>query len=214
MGFLFATFVTYIVGSNHADLPSWGLVAVAVAVGIFCGLLTMFVTYCGLFLGGFGLGFFIGIAIFFIVETFYHVSIKWIPFGVLLGLSLIFSLLTLRWQKGFFIVATSIIGAALITVGVDYFIEEFVLINYAWQRIMAGDEKVDCWVSWVLLAVWPVMFILGNVVQFCKTGRSYTHRKSKFKLLCYMFFLYGSIWSFLGMVTGNRCRLLLKGFCS
>lgn len=177
LGFLFATFVTYIIGSNHADLPSWGLVAVAVAVGIFCGLLTMFVTYCGLFLGGFGLGFFIGIAIFFIVETFYHVSIKWIPFGVLLGLSLIFSLLTLRWQKGFFIVATSIIGAALITVGVDYFIEEFVLINYAWQRIMAGDEKVDCWVSWVLLAVWPVMFILGNVVQLCKTGRSYTHRK-------------------------------------
>jgi len=182
LGFLFATFVTYIIGSNHADLPSWGLVAVAVAVGIFCGLLTMFVTYCGLFLGGFGLGFFIGMALFFIVETFYHVSIKWIPFGVLLGLSLIFSLLTLRWQKGFFIVATSIIGAALITGGVDYFIEEFVLINYAWQRIMAGDEKVDCWVSWVILAIWPVLFILGNVVQFCKTGKSYTHKKSKFKL--------------------------------
>lgn len=137
----------------------------------------MFVTYCGLFLSGFGLGFFIGIALFFIVETFYHVSIKWIPFGVLLGLSLIFSLLTLRWQKGFFIVATSIIGAALITGGVDYFIEEFVLINYAWQRIMAGDEKVDCWVSWVILAIWPVLFILGNVVQFCKTGKSYTHKK-------------------------------------
>ena len=207
MGFLFATFVTYIIGSNHADLPSWGLVAVAVAVGIFCGLLTMFVTYCGLFLAGFGLGFFIGIAIFFIVETFYHVSIKWIPFGVLLGLSLIFSLLTLRWQKGFFIVATSIIGAALITVGVDYFIEEFVLINYAWQRIMAGDEKEDCWVSWVILAVWPVMFILGNVVQFCKTGRSYTHRKSKFKLCykCLSCMALVQCKSFLGMITGNRC---------
>ena len=142
----------------------------------------MFVTYCGLFLGGFGLGFFIGVAIFFIVETFYHVTIKWIPFGVLLGLSLIFGLLTLRWQKGFFIVATSLIGAAMVTGGVDYFIEEFVLINYTWQRIMAGDLKIECWVTWIILAIWPVMFILGNVVQFCKTGRSFTHRKSR--LIC------------------------------
>ena len=75
--------------------------------------------------------------------------------------------------------ATSLIGAALITGGVDYFIEEFVLINYTWQRIMAGDEKMECWVTWIILAICPVMFILGNVVQFCKTGRKYTHKKSK-----------------------------------
>ena len=139
----------------------------------------MFVTYCGLFLGGFSFGFFIGVAIFITVETFYHVTIRWIPFGVLLGLSLIFALLTLRWQKGFFIVATSLIGAAMITGGVDYFIEEFVLINYIWQRIMAGEEKMECWVTWIILAICPILFILGNVVQFCKTGRSVIHRKSK-----------------------------------
>lgn len=157
--------------------------AVAVAVGVFCGLLTMFVTYCGLFLGGFGLGFFIGIALFFIIETFYHVAIKWIPFGVLLGLSLTFGLLTLRWQKGFFIVATSLIGAAMITAGVDYFIEEFVLIKYAWQHIMAAEKAMKCWVSLIILGIWLVMFVFGNVVQFCKTGRTFTHRKSKLSVL-------------------------------
>lgn len=179
LGFLFGTSVTYVICSIHADLPTWGLMAVAVAVGIFCGLLTMFVTYCGLFLGGFSLGFFIGIAIFFAIETFYHVTIRWIPFGVLLGLSLIFALLTLRWQKGFFIVATSLLGAAMITAGVDYFVEEFVLINYAWQRIMADNQKVECWVTWIVLGLWLVMFVLGNVVQFCKTGKTFTHVKRK-----------------------------------
>ncbi|XP_068749306.1 transmembrane protein 198-like [Montipora capricornis] len=179
LGFLFGTSVTYVICSIHADLPTWGLMAVAVAVGIFCGLLTMFVTYCGLFLGGFSLGFFIGIAIFFVIETFYHVTIRWIPFGVLLGLSLIFALLTLRWQKGFFIVATSLLGAAMITAGVDYFVEEFVLINYAWQRIMADNQKVECWVTWIVLGLWLVMFVLGNVVQFCKTGKTFTHVKRK-----------------------------------
>ena len=124
LGFLHATFVTYVISINHADLPMWGIIAVSAAVGVFCGLLTMFCSYCGLFLAGLGLGFFFGIAIFIVIETFYHVTFMWIPFGVLLGLSLIFSLLTLRWQKGFFIVATSLIGAALITGGVDYFIEE------------------------------------------------------------------------------------------
>jgi len=177
LGLLFGTSVTYVICSNHSDLPTWGLVAVAVAVGVFCGLLTMFVTYCGLFLGGFGLGFFIGIALFFIIETFYHVQIKWIPFGVLLGLSLTFGLLTLRWQKGFFIVATSLIGAAMITAGVDYFIEEFVLIKYAWQHIMAAEKAMKCWVSLIILGIWLVMFVFGNVVQFCKTGRTFTHRK-------------------------------------
>ena len=189
LGFLHATFVTYVISINHADLPMWGIVAVSAAVGVFCGLLTMFCSYCGLFLAGLGLGFFIGVAIFFVISTFYHVTLVWIPFGVLLGLSLIFSLLTLRWQKGFFIVATSLIGAALITGGVDYFTEEFVLLNYTRQHIMAGDVQVECWVTWIILAIWPVMFILGNVVQFCKTGRSFSHKKSEFKVITRNYFL-------------------------
>ena len=180
LGFLSATFITYTICGNHTDLPTWGLVSVAVAVGLFCGLLTMFVIYCGLFLGGFGFGFFLGLAGFFAVEIFYSVSIKWIPFGVLLGLSLIFGLLALKWQKILFILGTSLIGATLITGGIAYFLEEFLLFNYSWDRIMAVKSGPVCWQTWAILAVWPTMFITGNIVQFCVTGRNYTHRPSEY----------------------------------
>lgn len=185
LGFLSASFITYVICGIHTDLPSWGLIAVSIAVGLFCGLLTMFVIYCGLFLAGFGFGFFLGVAGFFVVEFFYSVSIKWIPFGVLLGLSLLFGILTLKWQRSFYILATSMIGAALITAGVSYFIGEFLLAFFTWERIVAAESQALCWQTWAVIGVWPVMFIVGFIVQFCITGKNFTHRPSKYTLLQY-----------------------------
>ncbi|EDO43619.1 predicted protein, partial [Nematostella vectensis] len=177
LGFIFATLVTFVIINNHTTLPIWGLIAVSLAVGLFCGLLTTFVTYCGLFLGGFAFGFFIALAGFFVVEFFYHITIKWIPFGILLGLSLLLGLLTLRFQKPLFIMATSMVGGVLLCGGIDYFMEGYLLLEYTWHRIVAGHQLIDhCWITWVILGIWPLFFVAGIIVQFAKTGRRYNHR--------------------------------------
>lgn len=97
LGFLYVIFVIYVIFINYVDLFMWGIVVVSVVVGVFCGFLIMFCLYCGLFLVGLGFGFFIGVVIFFVILIFYYVIFVWILFGVFFGLSLIFSLLILRW---------------------------------------------------------------------------------------------------------------------
>ncbi|XP_031562633.1 transmembrane protein 198-B-like [Actinia tenebrosa] len=179
VGFIFATLITFVILNNHTTLPLWGLIAVSLAVGLFCGLLTTFVIYCGLFLGGFSFGFFIGIFIFYIVHLFIHITIKWIPFGILLGLSLIFGILALRFQKPLFILSTSMLGGVLATGGVDYFVEGFELLDFTWKRIVASDGQITCWVTCVVLAIWPVLFIMGNLIQFVKTGKTFNHLAGK-----------------------------------
>ena len=182
-GFIYATFVTHVICSSHTSLATWGLAGVSLAVGLFLGLLTMFVSLCGLFLSGFTFGFEVGVAAFVIIEFFYHIDIMWIPFGVLLGLSLIFALMALKWQKTLAILATAMMGSILVAGGADYFIEEFVLMTYMWRRISAREGQKLCLFSWIVLGVWPLMFIMGSLTQFLRTGRHFYHKKSKKLLL-------------------------------
>lgn len=179
MGFIFATLITFIILNIHVSLPLWGLIAISLAVGLFCGLLTTFVIYCGLFLGGFSFGFFMGVLIFFILEYFIDVTIKWVPFGVLLGLSLIFGVLSLKFQKAIYILSTSTLGGVLATGGIDYFVEGFTLLYYTWDKIVAGDREITCWITYVILAIWPFLFVIGCIIQFVKTGRKFDHTEGK-----------------------------------
>lgn len=67
------------------------------------------------------------------------------------------------------------LGGVLATGGVDYFVEGFVLLDFTWKRIVASDGQITCWVTIVVLAIWPVLFIMGNLIQFVKTGKTFNH---------------------------------------
>ena len=60
----------------------------------------------------------------------YHPSTAWIPVGILFGTGIIFSLLTLKYQKQLIIVSTAVFGSVLITASVDYFLEDFLLMRF------------------------------------------------------------------------------------
>ena len=179
MGFLYASIMTYVISRDHSELTTWGLVGVALAVGVFCGLLTMFVTHCGLFLCGVSVGLDIALTALVITSFFYDINSHWITLGILVGLSLIFAIPALKWQKLFTVLATATVGGALFTAGADYFIEEYVLMRLMWESMSARIEQEVCLHSWFVLGIWPVLFILGCLVQFLRTGKDVYHRKSK-----------------------------------
>lgn len=183
MGFLYASVITYVISSDHSGLSTWSVVGVALAVGVFCGLLTMFVIHCGLFLCGVSVGLDIGLTGLFITSIFSTIGNHWITFGILVGLCLVFALMALKWQKLFTILATAIVGGALVTTGADYFVEEFVFVKYMLALISAQTVQVLCLHSWFMFGIWPVMFMLGCLVQFIVTRRD-DHRKGKLSLQC------------------------------
>lgn len=175
-GFIFASVLSYLILSEHDVLPIGGEIGVALGAGLVLGIITMLVQYVGLFLTGFQLGLSIAICVLVILEQFYHPASWWIPISILCGVGIIFALLTLRFQKSLTILGTSIFGGALMVSCLDYFIEQFVIMVYLWERAKGVNSAPVCWYSWVLLGCWPFCFIVGTVTQWKITGQGYDHR--------------------------------------
>uniref|UniRef100_A0A8C6TLR3 Transmembrane protein 198 n=1 Tax=Neogobius melanostomus TaxID=47308 RepID=A0A8C6TLR3_9GOBI len=74
-----------------------------------------------------------------------------VPLGVLLGLGMLFAVLTLQWQRLFTTLSTAAFGAAVITVATDYFVELFALVLYVFERLKAAPAQPVCWVTWAVL---------------------------------------------------------------
>ena len=166
-------------------LPFEGKVGVAIGAGVLCGLITMLVQYVGLFLTGFHLGFVAAVVGLAIAEPFTRPSSKWVPIGSVLGAGLPCALVSLRFQRFTTVVATAVIGAAMATAAVDYFIDASQLLSYVKDRlkVVRSDDPL-CWYSWAVIAMGPSVFLVGAVVQFCITSKDCDHYKGEsFSLL-------------------------------
>ncbi|XP_077369939.1 transmembrane protein 198 [Festucalex cinctus] len=152
---------------------------IGLGIGALCGLVTMLVRSVGLFMVGLLLGLLVAVATLVGMEELSHSPPRsvWVPLGVLLGLGMLFAVLTLQWQRVFTTLSTAVFGAAVITVALDYFVELFALVLYVYERMKAAPGKPVCWLTWVVLGVWPALTLLGVVVQWKVTAEGYSHTK-------------------------------------
>ncbi|KAL8580810.1 hypothetical protein ACOMHN_017314 [Nucella lapillus] len=177
-GFLFASILVYTICKEEDALPPEGNIGVAVGSGILCGLVTMLVQYVGLVLTGFDFGVAVATVALVVVEQFAHPHSRWIPIGTLVGLGLVFAVLSLRFQKALTILGTSVLGGALMVTCLDYFIEQAAMLQYVWDRIKGDRSETVCWYSWVILGCWPFCFLVGVLVQWRITGLGIDHREA------------------------------------
>ena len=178
-GFIFASILVYTICLEEDALPPEGNIGVAVGAGILCGLVTMLVQYVGLFLTGFHFGVAVGTGALIVVEQFTHPETKWIPIGVLVGVGLIFAVISLKFQKSLTILGTSVLGGALMVTCLDFFVEKAAMLQYVWDRIKGNDSQALCWYSWIILGCWPFCFLVGVLVQWRITGMGVDHREGK-----------------------------------
>ncbi|XP_075896179.1 transmembrane protein 198 [Nelusetta ayraudi] len=150
-------------------------VGIGLGIGTLCGLVTMLVRSVGLFMVGLLLGLLVGVASLVAMEEFYHPKTVWVPLGILLGSGTLFAVLTLQWQRCFVTFSTATFGSAIITVTVDYFIELFALVHYIYERLKVAPKKPVCWFTWVILGVWPVLALLGVLIQWKVTAEGFSH---------------------------------------
>ncbi|XP_053564108.1 transmembrane protein 198 [Bombina bombina] len=148
---------------------------IALGIGLLCGLVTMLVHSVGLFMTGLLLGLLLAIACLVGLEQFYHPPTAWIPVGLMMGSAMLCAVLTLQWQKLFTVLSTAIFGAAILTVSVDYFVELMLLVQYVYDRLRLDASFPLCWFSWVVLAMWPLLSILGIVIQWKLTAEGFSH---------------------------------------
>ncbi|XP_026128079.1 transmembrane protein 198-B-like [Carassius auratus] len=150
-------------------------VGIGLGIGTLCGLVTMLVRSVGLFMVGLLLGLLVALASLVVLEEFYHPRTVWLPLGVLLGSGMLFAVLTLQWQRCFTTLSTAVFGSAVVTVTVDYFVELFALTQYIYERVKVDPPRPVCWFTWVVMGVWPVLALLGVLIQWKVTAEGYSH---------------------------------------
>ncbi|XP_045075212.1 LOW QUALITY PROTEIN: transmembrane protein 198-B [Coregonus clupeaformis] len=155
-------------------------VGIGLGIGTLCGLVTMLVRSVGLFMVGLLLGLLVAVATLVGWKSCRTAPPRsvWVPLGVLLGLGMLFAVLTLQWQRFFTTMSTAVFGAAVITVALDYFVELFALVLYMYERVKAAPRgRPVCWITWVVLGVWPALTLLGVLIQWKVTAEGYSHTK-------------------------------------
>lgn len=141
--------------------------AIALGIGLLCGLVTMLVRSVGLFLTGLLLGFTLGAGTLLGTEPIYQPPSAWVPAGGLMGLALLGALFTLRWPRPFTVLGTALLGAAVLVACADYFVEGLALGTRLGERLQALPALLPlCWYSWVLLGTWPALGALGALAQW------------------------------------------------
>ncbi|NXJ08183.1 TM198 protein, partial [Odontophorus gujanensis] len=138
---------------------------IALAIGALCGLVTTLLRSVGLFVTGLLLGLLLATAVLAAAAPLVPLLSPWVPVGVLLGPALLCALLALRWPKALTTLATAVLGAAVVVVCVDYFVEVFALVLHISERLRMEAVEELCWHSWVVLGVWPVLSLLGVLLQ-------------------------------------------------
>ncbi|KRZ13878.1 DNA excision repair protein haywire, partial [Trichinella zimbabwensis] len=190
-GFLFGSVLVYLICDRESLLPTWGNVSIGIAAGLLFGMITVLVHYVGLFMTGFLTGLLFSIPTMLVWCAFSHVSTVWLTLLVVFSEGLLFALASLKWQRPMIIADTGLIGGALLTLAVDYFVEKLFLasqlLNMLYQShgtlplTTVDDQRrpspLLCWYHWLVLALWPSFFIIGCFVQSLLTGSNFTHKE-------------------------------------
>ncbi|XP_053725251.1 transmembrane protein 198-like isoform X1 [Synchiropus splendidus] len=148
---------------------------IGLGIGLLCGLVTMLVRSVGLFMTGLLLGLLLALAALLAMHQFYTPTTVWVPLGALLGSGMLFAVLTLQWQKLFTMISTAVFGAAIMTVCADYFVEMLALATYVYECLRLSPQTSLCWYSWVIMGIWPLLSLIGVLVQWKLTDNSFSH---------------------------------------
>lgn len=179
-GFLFASVLIYMVVVEQDFLPPEGNLGIGVGAGFLVGLITMLVPPVGLFMTGVNLGVAVAAVGLVVVNQFVHLTTKWIPIASVLTVGVFFGILTLRFQKFLTILGTAVIGGAMVMTGLDHFVELSRMAFYVWDCLLATHTSPDpCWISWLVGGCWPLVVLLGVVIQTKVTGVGVTHTLGK-----------------------------------
>lgn len=154
---------------------------IALGIGVLCGLVTMLVHSVGLFLTGLLLGLLLATAGLVATEPLYELHSAWVPAGSLLGSALLGAVLALRWQKAFTVLSTAVFGGAILTLCLDYAVENLALGRHVYNRLRLAPSSPLCWCGWAVLAIWPVLALMGVLLQWKVTAEGFSHTDGEWR---------------------------------
>ncbi|XP_070695996.1 transmembrane protein 198-like [Pempheris klunzingeri] len=154
---------------------------IGLGVGVLCGLMTMLVSTMGLLLSGLQLGSLLSLAILVVIGQFHSLTPIWVPLSAILTASIVTAVFTLQWQKLFTVIYTSVFGAATMMLCVDYLVGTFKLPDQVYDLLCEVAPSPLCWFNWAITGIWPVMSLIGVLVQWRFTANGVSHTDAAHK---------------------------------
>ncbi|KAL2103190.1 hypothetical protein ACEWY4_000058 [Coilia grayii] len=167
-------------------LVAWGVcVGVSVLVAVVTGVLRC----VALFLSGLQLGLLLSGAALLAAAQYCTLQPLWLPLLAMTGPSVLLAVLSLRWQKPLAVMSSATLGATMLALGLAAGAESRPLLMrmLEWLRLVElgegvvrteGAESPICWYSWVVLGAWPLLILLGVIVQWRVTANNLTHTEA------------------------------------
>ncbi|XP_045913607.1 transmembrane protein 198-like [Micropterus dolomieu] len=162
----------------EAQLGTETKAGIGLGVGVLCGLMTMLVSTMGLLLSGLQLGSLLSLAILVVVGQFHSLTPVWVPLSAALAASIVTTVFTLQWQKQFTIIYTSVFGAATVMLCVDYLVGTFMLPDQVYDILCQVAPRPLCWFNWAITGIWPVLSLIGVLVQWRFTAKGVSHTEA------------------------------------
>lgn len=157
---------------------------ITLGVGVLCGLMTMLVSTMGLLLSGLQLGSLLSLAILVVIGQFHSLTPVWAPLSAVMAASIVTAVFTLQWQKLFTVIYTSVFGATAVTLCVDYLLGTFMLPDQVYDMLCQVAPRPLCWFNWAIAGIWPVMSLIGVLVQWRFTAKGVSHTEGEFNSIC------------------------------
>lgn len=161
-----------------AQLGTETKAGIGLGVGVLCGLMTMLVTTMGLLLSGLQLGSLLSLSILVVIGQFYSLTPMWVPLCAVLAASIVTAVFILQWQKLFIIIYTSVFGATAVMLCVDYLLGTFMLPDQVYDMLSQVAPRPLCWFNWAIAGIWPVMSLIGVLVQWKFTAKGVSHTEA------------------------------------
>uniref|UniRef100_A0A3P9KPR7 Transmembrane protein 198 n=1 Tax=Oryzias latipes TaxID=8090 RepID=A0A3P9KPR7_ORYLA len=154
---------------------------IGLGVGGLCGLVTLMVPTLGLLLSGLQLGSLLSLSILVVIAQFHSFTPVWVPLAVVLSASIPTALFTLQWQKLFGIIYTSVLGATVVMLCVDYMVGTFMLPDQVDEMFCQAAPRPLCWYNWAITGISPVLSLMGVLVQCWLTAKGVSHKATVHK---------------------------------
>ncbi|XP_042266405.1 transmembrane protein 198-like isoform X4 [Thunnus maccoyii] len=161
-----------------AQLGTETKAGIGLGVGVLCGLMTMLVSTMGLILSGIQLGGLISLPILVVIGQFYSLTPVWVPLSAVVAVSVVTAVFTIQWQKLFTIIYTSVFGATAVMLCVDYLVGTFMLPDQVYDMLCQAAPRPLCWFNWAITGIFPVLSLIGVLVQWKLTGKGVSHTEA------------------------------------
>jgi hypothetical protein len=143
IGFALGSSIIYMILSEQKQLTLVETLIISLSIGVLFAFVALLVQYIGLFLLGVTSSITVVTFILVVVDLFYTNKSAWLCIGLLFLCATLIASLTLRFQKTFAILNTSSIGATLLLISLDFFIENNLLVDYVFELYKVNGNSFN-----------------------------------------------------------------------